>query len=147
MDGASQGNGFRDLRVWQLAVDLSVAVYRATKGFPKDELFGLVSQMRRAAVSVPSNIAEGYGRCSAGDLRRFLLIARGSLAELSTQMEIARRLGLLSQETHPELFRLMDDVARLLNGFIRSVQTDTRTGIREEESEYGEPDVPTGQPD
>lgn len=147
MNREAQGNSFRDLRVWQQAVDLSVAVYEATRAFPKEEVFGLVNQMRRAAVSVPSNIAEGYGRCSPGELKRFLLIARGSLAELSTQIEIARRLELLTHQDHPELFARMDDVARLLNGFIRSVQSQTGTGIREDQASYGEPCDPVDEPD
>ena len=84
---------FRDLQVWQRAMQLSVAIYRLTQGFPREEIYGMSSQMRRSAVSVPSNIAEGYGRNGAGEYRHFLGIARGSNFELQTQLEIVRALG------------------------------------------------------
>ena len=83
---------FRDLQVWQRAIQMSVAIYRLTQGFPREELYGLSSQIRRAAVSVPSNIAEGHGRLGTGEYRQFLGIARGSNFELQTQLEIARAL-------------------------------------------------------
>ncbi|WP_201312863.1 four helix bundle protein [Dyella sp. EPa41] len=83
------------LRVWQDAMQLVARLYQATSGFPEDERFGLTSQIRRAAVSVPSNIAEGAGRGSAREFVRFLLVARGSLAELDTQLRIAQNLGFL----------------------------------------------------
>jgi len=84
----------RDLSVWQKSMDLTVAVYRFTQGFPREEAFGLTSQMRRSAVSIPSNIAEGFGRMNRGEFNRFLLIARGSNCELRTQIEISKTLGL-----------------------------------------------------
>jgi four helix bundle protein len=84
---------FRDLLVWQRSMDLATAVYRLTHEFPKQETYGMVSQMRRCAVSVPSNIAEGHGRLAIGEYRQFLGIARGSNFEIQTQLEIARRLG------------------------------------------------------
>jgi len=84
---------FRDLQVWQRAMQLSVAIYRLTQGFPREEIYGMSSQMRRSAVSVPSNIAEGYGRNGAGEYRHVLGIARGSNFELQTQLEIVRALG------------------------------------------------------
>ena len=84
---------FRDLHVWQRAMQMSVAVYRLTQGFPREEIYGMTAQMRRSAVSVPSNIAEGYGRNGGGEYRHFLGIARGSNFELQTQLEIARSLG------------------------------------------------------
>jgi len=83
---------FRDLLVWQRAIQLTVAVYGMTQEFPREEVYGLTSQMRRSAVSVPSNIAEGQGRLSRGEFRQFLGIARGSNFELQTQLEIARAL-------------------------------------------------------
>jgi four helix bundle protein len=86
----------RKLTVWQEAVKLVEMVYRATRGFPKDETFGLTRQLRRSAVSVPSNIAEGAGRNSTKELVQFLGVASGSLAELDTQLEVARRLGYLN---------------------------------------------------
>jgi len=85
---------FRDLQVWQRAMELTIEVYRLTRGFPKEETFGLSSQLRRAAVSIPSNIAEGQGRSNTREFRQFLSIARGSNCELQTQLEIARALGL-----------------------------------------------------
>ena len=81
---------FRDLQVWQKSMEMTIAVYRLTRDFPRDELYGLTSQMRRSAVSVPSNIAEGQGRLNLGEFRQFLGIARGSNCELQTQLEIAR---------------------------------------------------------
>jgi four helix bundle protein len=86
-------NSFRDLLVWQNAKTLAVGIYQATERFPKNELFGLTNQMRRAAVSVPSNIAEGQGRGTKPDFTKFLCIARGSLLELETQIDIAVELG------------------------------------------------------
>ena len=83
----------KDLIVWQRAMQLVVDVYRSTKSFPREETYGLISQMRRAAVSIPSNIAEGKGRYSRKELSQFLLNARGSLLELETQIEIARALS------------------------------------------------------
>lgn len=90
-------SSFRDLRVWHEAVDLALSLYRVTSGFPKHELYGLTSQMRHAAVSVPSNIAEGKGHLG-GDFSRFLLHARGSLLELQTQIVIAQGLNYLTEK-------------------------------------------------
>ena len=99
-------------------MDFAEEVYRATSEFPKHELYGLVSQMRRAAVSVPSNIAEGKGRHSDPDFVRFLLHARGSLLELQTQVLIARRLQYLSEQEASELCRRSEGVGRSLNALI-----------------------------
>jgi len=85
-------HSFRDLVVWQRAMQMTVAVYRLTQEFPREELYGLTSQIRRSAVSAPSNIAEGHGRLNTGEYRQFLGIARGSNFELQTQLEIARTL-------------------------------------------------------
>src|SRR5918911_4582447 len=84
---------YRDLDAWQLAMEIVVDVYRATRVFPTEEKFGLVAQLRRAAVSIPSNIAEGRGRLGAGEFRRFVSIARGSAAEVETQVAVALALG------------------------------------------------------
>jgi len=84
---------FRDLEVWQMSMELTVAVYRLTRGFPREEVFGLSAQLRRSAISIPSNIAEGQGRLNTREFRQFLSIARGSNCELQTQLEIARVLG------------------------------------------------------
>jgi four helix bundle protein len=90
-------SSYRDLDVWNLGIDLVVSCYRITHSFPRQEEYGLSAQLRRAAVSVPSNIAEGHARASTGDYLRHLSIAHGSLAELETHLEIARRLGYLEQ--------------------------------------------------
>jgi len=89
---------YRDLEVWQIGLDLVETIYRHTGGFPKSELFGLSAQMRRAAVSIPSNIAEGQARSSSKEFLHFLSIALGSLAELSTQLELASRLGYMEAQ-------------------------------------------------
>ena len=109
---------FQDLHIWQEAMDLTVEIYRVTGGFPKHETYGLASQMRRAAVSVPSNIAEGKGHRSDPEFVRFLLHARGSLLELQTQLLIARRLQYLSEEKADELCRSGDGIGRGLNALI-----------------------------
>ena len=111
---------YRDLIVWQQSRDLAVEIYRITGSFPKSEMFGLTNQMRRAAVSVPSNIAEGYAKRTRAEYLRGLNIAAGSLAELSTQMEIAATVGLLANTTDvQDRSRLID---RLLSGLIRKLK-------------------------
>ena len=102
-------------------MDLVTAVYRATANFPKDELFGLTSQLRRAAVSIPSNIAEGQGRLSEKEFRYFLGQARGSLMEVETQLQIAENLGYLERETTRMLMEACAEVGRILNGLLASV--------------------------
>lgn len=87
------GRSFRDLHAWRRAIELSVAIYNLTRDFPREEIYGLTSQLRRAAVSVPSNLAEGYGRASKGEFRQFVGMARGSVLELQTQLVIAKALG------------------------------------------------------
>jgi four helix bundle protein len=111
---------YRDLQVWQRAVELAVQIYRIRETFPKSEVYGLASQMRRAAVSIASNIAEGYGR-SESELARYLTIARGSLAELETQAEIAKRIGYFSNEDHIELAEELSILGRQLNVFHQRV--------------------------
>ena len=105
---------FRDLIVWQKSVALVTEIYRQTMSFPKDETYGLVSQMRRCAVSIPSNIAEGYGRRSTGDYVRFLQIAIGSVYELQTQLEICRNLGFLGTEGITKLDADLGEVEHML---------------------------------
>jgi four helix bundle protein len=104
----------RDLIVWQKAMELSVGVYGLTRGFPPDELYGLTSQLRRAAVSVASNLAEGYGRASRPDFRRFAAIARGSALEVQTQLDIAARLGFGDLKRMQDAQRLVEDIAKML---------------------------------
>jgi len=112
---------FRDLRVWQQAMTLTIEIYRATAGFPKHEQYGLSQQLRRAAVSVPSNIAEGKGHRSDREFVRFLMHARGSLLELQTQLLIAQDLQYLSQTEGTELLGLAERVGRGLSGLINSL--------------------------
>jgi len=107
--------------VWQRAVDLVLKVYEATDCFPQKEVFGLTNQLRRASVSIPSNIAEGQGRNTTRDFLRFLAMARGSLQELETQLLIAYRLGFLRDCDNDELAALVADTGRLLNGLSRSL--------------------------
>jgi four helix bundle protein len=113
--------GYRDLRVWHLAMTLAEHVYEATKSFPQDERFGLTSQMRRSAVSVPSNIAEGRGRGTDAELTRFCGIAYGSLMELETQAELAHRVGFLTSESLSSIMSDCAEVARMLNALRSSL--------------------------
>jgi four helix bundle protein len=116
------GQGYRDLVAWQKAMELVTGIYRATQTFPAEERYGLVSQMRRAAVSIPSNIAEGHGRQSPGEFRQFVGHARGSLSELETQIEIAAKLTLLSPPTAEQLLMQASEVGRILNGLLTSLR-------------------------
>lgn len=109
------------LESWSTAIDLVEAVYRATAKYPVAERYGLASQARRAAISIPANIAEGAARGSRVDYVRFLRIARASLAELETHVLISRRLGFLDDPTSQNLGESLREVARLLNGQIRSL--------------------------
>lgn len=113
---------FEDLRVWNDAVQLAVALYSVTRAFPSDEQFGLTSQLRRAGVSIPSNIAEGWGRGSRGDYARFLKVARGSLYEVRTQLVIAREIGLLATSDTDALNRQVEAVCRQLQALIGAVE-------------------------
>ena len=98
-----------------------VELYNATKQFPRDELFGLTSQLRRAAISLPSNIAEGQGRSTTADFRRFLSIALGSCAEIETQLMLAHDLGYLADSSSEHLIDRVSEVARLINGLYKSL--------------------------
>ncbi|MGB8261224.1 MAG: four helix bundle protein [Terracidiphilus sp.] len=113
---------FRDLLVWQRAMQLTVAVYRLTAGFPKEEQYGLTSQIRRSAISIPSNIAEGQGRLSAGEFRQFLGIARGSNFELQTQLEIARALKFGNSALIDEAEGLSHEVGKMVFALLESIQ-------------------------
>jgi len=109
---------YRELQVWQRSIELAAAVYRLAGSFPRDEVYGLSSQMKRAAVSAASNIAEGYGRLSAGEYRQFLGIARGSVLELQTQFEIARTLGMGDGKLLDEADALSEQVSKMLYAMI-----------------------------
>jgi four helix bundle protein len=111
---------YRDLIAWQKAMALAERVYQATASFPDNEKFGLTAQMRRSAVSVASNIAEGFGRARKVEFRRFLDIARGSLFELQTQAELSRRLGFLKGDNLASLRDVAQELDAILTGLIRS---------------------------
>ncbi len=113
---------YSDLRVWQLAMDLAVAIYEATESFPSHERFGLTSQLRRAGVSVPSNIAEGNARNSTADYLRFLRIAHGSLAEIRTQLLLAARLRFLGESSSNELVKQVEALTRQLAAMYRAIE-------------------------
>jgi len=116
---------YRDLRVWQQSMDLAEETYRATEQFPKHERYGLVSQLRRAAVSVASNIAEGHSR-SRGDYIRHLFISSGSLSEMETQLALGARLGFLSREQAERLLEVCDQVGRMLGGLRKRLRARPR---------------------
>jgi four helix bundle protein len=113
---------YRDLIVWQKAIDLVEAVYKATTAFPREEVYGLTFQVRRAAVSVPSNIAEGHGRTSTRDFLNFLSIAHGSLKEVETQLVIAERLKYMNQRVKESLLERSTEVGRLISGLSNSLK-------------------------
>ena len=113
---------YQDLIAWQKAIELVTEIYRASSGFPRDEVYGLTSQLRRAAVSVPSNIAEGQGRASSGEFIQFLCHARGSLFEVETQVVVAHKLSYLSDAQSAILIGRISELGRVLNGLIKSVQ-------------------------
>lgn len=115
------GQSYRDLIAWRKGIELVAAVYRVTQAFPKEELYGLTSQLRRTAVSIPSNIAEGQGRKSKAEFRHFLHNAAGSLMEVETQLTIAAVLGYLSQEKETELLAQTNELGRIVNGLILSM--------------------------
>ncbi len=115
---------YRDLIAWQKAMKLVVSVYQETVRFPREELFGLCSQLRRAAVSIPSNIAEGRGRHTTKDFLHFLSIANGSLNEMETQLLIAQQLGYVAEPKTSELLAQSAEVGRLINGLRRSLTPD-----------------------
>jgi len=113
--------GFRDLVVWQKSMQLAVTVYDLTKHFPREEIYGLTSQMRRSAVSIPSNIAEGQGRANPAEFRQFVSIARGSNCELQTQLELALALKLVDPASINSAQQLSEEVRKMLYGLISSL--------------------------
>jgi four helix bundle protein len=118
--------GYRELKVWQLGVEISVEVYRITDKFPEREIYGLTSQLRRASVSISSNIAEGHARTHTKDLMRFLEIARGLVAELETQLIIAERLGYVTNDDGKIVRSMLGEESRMLSGLRRSLRTKLR---------------------
>jgi len=119
---ANEIRSYRDLEAWRLAVRLTKIVYRVSAGFPADERYGLTSQIRRAAVSIASNIAEGWGRGTTQDYIRFLRMARGSMYEVETQLLIARELGFVDDEKFGYSEGAIDEAGRVLGGLIRSIE-------------------------
>lgn len=116
------GDSYRDLIAWKKAMELVIDIYQATRLFPRDELYGLTNQLRRAAVSVPSNIAEGQARFSSKEFHHFLSQARGSLVEIETQLMIAQTLGYLSPVEGERLLQQSAELGRVLNGLIGSIK-------------------------
>lgn len=114
---------YRDLRVWQDGVDFVAAVYRTTESFPTREQYGLTSQLRRSAVSIPANVAEGHARLSTREYLRFVSIALGSLAETETHVTVARRLGYLDAEYERTLLAQCDALSRMLHGLCKSLRS------------------------
>jgi len=115
---------FRKLQVWQKAHELTLATYHVTRGFPREELYGLTSQLRRGATSVPSNIAEGCGRGTDADFARCLQIALGSASEVEYQLLLARDLGIVERTAHQRVTRQCTEVKRMLTALIRKLTAD-----------------------
>ncbi|NLV45648.1 MAG: four helix bundle protein [Candidatus Hydrogenedentes bacterium] len=126
---------YRELQVWQKAMDMVVAVYEVTAGFPTEEKYGLTSQIQRAAVSVPANIAEGYARVHRGDYVHHLSIARGSLAELETHLTIAVRLNFIQRERAVEIWSMTQEINKMLTSMILTLQGKKRASSKEPSNE------------
>jgi four helix bundle protein len=117
-----EAKGYEQLNVWQKAMDLTVEIYGLTKHFSKEELYGITNQMRRAAVSIPSNIAEGHSRNSQKEFLNFLSIAKGSNAELFTQLLICERVGYISSSNIKPIKQLSQEIARMLTSLITRIE-------------------------
>ena len=115
-------NNYKELIVWQKSIELVIQIYKATKSFPKEEVYGLSSQMQRAVVSIPSNIAEGHERNSSKEFVQFLYISRGSLAELETQVIIAEKLGYINQEEKNCILNDCYKIGKMINGLLKSIK-------------------------
>lgn len=121
--------GFRDLVVWQKSMELAIEVYKLTKGFPREEIYGLTSQIRRSAISIPSNIAEGHGRLNKREFRQFLGIARGSTYELQTQLDLARALEMAPPDLIENASRISQEIGRMIFSLLQSIHSSSvRTG-------------------
>jgi four helix bundle protein len=121
---------FRDLVVWQRSIQPTVAIYRLTESFPRQEVYGLTSQIRRSTVSIASSIAEGQGRLNTGEFRQFLGVARGSNCELQTQLEIARALGSGDIKLIEEAEGLSNEVGKMINAILKSLNAEPLAQIR-----------------
>lgn len=124
----SNVNSYKDLLVWQKAMVIVDEVYRLAKDFPREEMYALADQVRRSSVSIPSNIAEGWGRDSSQSYKHFLRIARGSLFELETQVEIAFRQGFIKAETVEKVNGLITEESKMLTAFINSINDRNKDG-------------------
>lgn len=118
----------QELAVWQKAIDLTVCIYTLTRGFPKDELYGLISQLRRASVSVASNIAEGRGRLNQGEFRQFLGVALGSVFEIKTQLVVADRLEMGNKQKIDEAAALSEQISKMLTSLVNRI--DVAKGLK-----------------
>lgn len=114
-------NNFRKLKIWNKSVDLATVIYSVTKKYPKIEMYGIVSQMRRSVVSISSNIAEGAGRQSKKEFKRFLNIAKGSSYELETQLTISRNLGFISQDAFDEILESLTELHKMIHALIKTL--------------------------
>ncbi len=122
MDGSARIESYRDLIVWQRSIELGELCYCVSRDFPREELYGMVSQIRRCAASVAANIAEGYGRDSSGAYVQFLKTAQGSLKELETHFILSRRVGLTTAETEAQVIEKSEEVGKMLRSLIRAIQ-------------------------
>jgi four helix bundle protein len=120
--------GYRDLMVWQKSMQLAASIYQVSKQFPREEMYGITSQMRRSAVSIASNVAEGHGRLNAKEFGQFLGIARGSTYELQTQLELAKELQIGGADQIEQCLEMSEEVGRMLYSLIRSLR-DTRSRL------------------
>lgn len=117
----SEVKDYKDLLIWQKGIQIVKLVYTSLQDFPKDEIFGLQNQMKRSAVSIPSNIAEGWGRSSTQSYIQFVRIARGSLLELETQLIIAKELNFISDEKYNAIAGLITEESKMLNAFLKKL--------------------------
>ena len=116
---------FRDLPVWQRSMELTVAIYKLTQAFPREEMFGLTSQLRRSAISIPSNIAEGHGRMNPREFKHFLLIARASNCELQTQLELSGALGFSDTQLLATALRTSNELEKMLFGLLSKLKNNS----------------------
>jgi len=119
---AEKSRSYRDLNVWKLSIELVKDIYQVTAKYPPEEIYGLTNQLRRAAVSIPSNIAEGQGRNSIKEFKQFLAIDLGSLAELETQLIISHEIGYLNQENFSKMSASLDDIRKMLKALANSLK-------------------------
>ncbi|MBX4936849.1 four helix bundle protein [Rhizobium binae] len=122
VEGRQTIKSYKDLKVWQMAIDLAVDCYQLTGRFPKEEIYGLTAQIRRAAGSIAANIAEGHGREVTGSFIQFLRISQGSLKELETHMLISHRIGLIDEAGFRQMTEKCDEIGRMIRALIRSLQ-------------------------